>query len=88
MVSTGVSSLAAHNSGQEVLRVVSRAGYVICEWSVEQIAPSASGLSSSVVNGDCYASLRMRPLSISCAEGFVVISCGKVDYDKCGLLDD
>jgi hypothetical protein len=29
-----------------------------------------------------YALLRMRPLSISCAEGFVVISCGKVDYDK------
>jgi hypothetical protein len=25
----------------------------------------------------CCALLRMRPLSISCAEGFVVISCGK-----------
>jgi hypothetical protein len=32
----------------------------------------------------CYALLRMRPLSISCAECFVVISCGKVDYDKSG----
>jgi hypothetical protein len=30
------------------------------------------------------AFLRMRPLSISCAEGFVVISCGKVYYDKSG----
>jgi hypothetical protein len=26
----------------------------------------------------------MRPLSISCAECSVVISCGKVDYDKSG----
>jgi hypothetical protein len=32
----------------------------------------------------CYALLTMIPLSISCAEGFVVISCGKVDYDKSG----
>jgi hypothetical protein len=32
----------------------------------------------------CYALLRMRPLSISCAECSVVISCGKVDYDKFG----
>jgi hypothetical protein len=36
----------------------------------------------------CYALLRMRPLSISCAEGFLVISCGKVDYDKSGWRDD
>jgi hypothetical protein len=33
---------------------------------------------------ECYALLRMRPLSISCAECSVVISCGKVDYDKSG----
>jgi hypothetical protein len=32
--------------------------------------------------GKRSALLRMRPLSISCAQGFVVISCGKVDYDK------
>jgi hypothetical protein len=32
----------------------------------------------------CYALLRMRPLSISWAEYSVVISCGKVDYDKSG----
>jgi hypothetical protein len=38
--------------------------------------------------GKCYALLEMRPLSISCAEGFVVISCGKVDYDKSGWQDD
>jgi hypothetical protein len=30
------------------------------------------------------ALLRMRPLSISCAESCVVLSCGKVDYDKAG----
>jgi hypothetical protein len=36
----------------------------------------------------CYALLRMRPLSISCAEGSVVISSGKVDYDKSGWRDD
>jgi hypothetical protein len=29
-----------------------------------------------------YALLRMRTLSISNAEGFPVIYCGKVDYDK------
>jgi hypothetical protein len=34
--------------------------------------------------GGCYALLRMRPLSNSWAECFVVISCGKVDYDKSG----
>jgi hypothetical protein len=32
----------------------------------------------------CYALLRMRPLSLPCAECSVVISCGKVDYDKSG----
>jgi hypothetical protein len=32
----------------------------------------------------CYALLRIRPLSMSCAECSVVISCGKVDYDKSG----
>jgi hypothetical protein len=31
-----------------------------------------------------YALLRMRPLSIPWAECSVVISCGKVDYDKSG----
>jgi hypothetical protein len=36
----------------------------------------------------CYALLRMRPLSISCAEGCVVIFCGKVDYDKSGWRVD
>jgi hypothetical protein len=30
----------------------------------------------------CYALQRMRPLTISWAECSVVISCGKVDYDK------
>jgi hypothetical protein len=32
----------------------------------------------------CYALLRMRPLLNSWAESSVVISCGKVDYDKSG----
>jgi hypothetical protein len=32
----------------------------------------------------CYALLRMRSLSIPCAECSVVFSCGKVDYDKSG----
>jgi hypothetical protein len=37
------------------------------------------------VNDDqCYALPRMRPLSNSWAECSVVISCGKVDYDKSG----
>jgi hypothetical protein len=31
-----------------------------------------------------YALLRMKHLSISCAECSVVLSCGKVDYDKSG----
>jgi hypothetical protein len=41
---------------------------------------------STTKNGvnQCYALLRMRPLSISWAECSVVISCGKVDYDKSG----
>jgi hypothetical protein len=38
----------------------------------------------TVLMGMCYALLRMRPLSISCAEGCVVVSCGKDDYDKSG----
>jgi hypothetical protein len=36
----------------------------------------------------CYALLRMRPLSISWAGCYVVISCGKVDYDKSGKRGD
>jgi hypothetical protein len=36
----------------------------------------------------CYALLRMRPLSISCAECSVVISCGKVDDEKSGYRGD
>jgi hypothetical protein len=38
--------------------------------------------------GKCYALLRMRPLSLSCAEGFVVIFCRKVDYEKSDWRDD
>jgi hypothetical protein len=37
-----------------------------------------------LLDDDCYALLRMRPLSISYAEWSVVISCGKVDHDKSG----
>jgi hypothetical protein len=40
------------------------------------------------VTAKWYALLRLRPLSITCAEGFVVISCGKVDYDQSGWRDD
>jgi hypothetical protein len=36
----------------------------------------------------CFALLRMRTLSISYAESRVVISCGKVDYDKSGKRHD
>jgi hypothetical protein len=38
--------------GQDVLRVVSRAGHVIREWPFKQIVPSASGISSGMANGD------------------------------------
>jgi hypothetical protein len=41
-------------------------------------------LPSRLATQACYALLRMRPLSIPCAECSVVISCGKVDYDKSG----
>jgi hypothetical protein len=37
---------------------------------------------------ECSALLRMRPLSISWADCSVVISCGKVDYDKSGWRGD
>jgi hypothetical protein len=45
-------------------------------------------ISLRVLMGKCYAFLRMRPLSISWAECSVVISCGKVDYDKSGQRGD
>jgi hypothetical protein len=48
--------------------------------------PDQVSLTNSYV--DWYALLRMRHLSISCAEGCVVISCGKVDYDKSGWRGD
>jgi Reverse transcriptase (RNA-dependent DNA polymerase) len=35
-----------------------------------------------------YASLRMRTLSISNAGGFLVISCGKVEYNKFSYCND
>jgi hypothetical protein len=41
-----------------------------------------------VLMGKCYALLRMRTLSISFAEGFLVISCGNVEYDKSVKLSD
>jgi hypothetical protein len=42
------------------------------------------GLCRTTGRRACYALLRMRPLSIPCAKCSVVISCGKVDYDKSG----
>jgi hypothetical protein len=57
-------------------------------WASQPVRSSRHGaqdaISLRVLMGNCYALLRMRPLSISWAEGFVVISCGKVDYDKSG----
>jgi hypothetical protein len=65
----------------------------IC-WSVCRILPSVCrswragramqfccnvSLCSARRVAGCYALLTMRPLSISCAENCVVISCGKVD---------
>jgi hypothetical protein len=49
---------------------------------VAEAGPSATGRYAGF--GRCYALLRMRPLSNSWAECSVVISCGKVDYDKSG----
>jgi hypothetical protein len=50
---------------------------------------AAAVLSTTLEESDvCYALLRMSPLSISCAECSVVISCGKVDYDKSGQRGD
>jgi hypothetical protein len=45
-------------------------------------------ISLRVLMGKCYALLRIRLLSIAFAEGFVVISFGKVDYDKSGWRED
>jgi hypothetical protein len=50
------------------------------EVSSDEVAVEANIISTRW----CYALLRMRPLSISWAECSVVISCGKVDYDKSG----
>jgi hypothetical protein len=51
--------------------------------SPEELADAIEGLITSAEQADmCYELLRMRPLSIPCAECSVVISCGKVDYDK------
>jgi hypothetical protein len=48
--------------------------------------PTLSGVVNSACT-QCYALIRMRPLSISCADGCVVISRGKVAYDKSGWRD-
>jgi hypothetical protein len=56
-------------------------------WAVEKPVGGGyipSRLIKVLVPDKCYALLRRRPLSISCAKGCVVISCGKVDYDKSG----
>jgi hypothetical protein len=46
-------------------------------------------LSIVTTRGDLWnALLRMRPLSISYAEGFLVFSCGEVEYDKHGYRND
>jgi hypothetical protein len=36
----------------------------------------------------CSALIRMSPLSMSYAEGFLVISCRKVEYDKSSQRSD
>jgi hypothetical protein len=41
-------------------------------------------ISLRVLMWKCYALLRVRPLSISYADGFLVFLCGKVKYDKYG----
>jgi hypothetical protein len=43
-----------------------------------------SRIEQRLLAGACYALLRMRSLPISWAEYSVVVSCGKVDYDKSG----
>jgi hypothetical protein len=49
------------------------------------VMPVLEGQNDTPATDDlCYALLRMRPLSRSWAECSVVISCGKVDYDKSG----
>jgi hypothetical protein len=54
-----------------------------CQWGTHERVRDVQA-----VHDTYYALLRMRPLSISCAEGCVVISCEKVDYDKSGWRDD
>jgi hypothetical protein len=44
----------------------------------------ADDVQGNTKEDDCYALLRMRPLSISWAECCDVISCGNVDNDKSG----
>jgi hypothetical protein len=64
---------------------VVRARKRVVEANVRHQSQDATcGEEESFFRGFCYALVRMRPLSIPYAECSVVISCGKVDYDKSG----
>jgi hypothetical protein len=54
--------------------------------SIRHRRGAQDAVSLRVLMGKCYALLRMITLSISYAEGFIVISCGEVEYDKSILL--
>jgi hypothetical protein len=74
MISTEVSSSATHNTALVVQ------GYDVGSDPVVGVGQTAEKYAVRI----CYALLRMRPLSTSYAEGILVFSCGKVEYDKHG----
>jgi Zinc knuckle len=79
---TQIGEVVLHMSGGRRLRL----SQVLYELRLAINLLSVSQLANKCIM--CYALLRMRPLSISCAKGFVVHSCGKGDYDKSGWRDD
>jgi hypothetical protein len=77
-------SVALHSGTAEytpLRRILSDSNYM---QGIAQDNTQDNVLGSAKKDDVRYALLRMRPLSISWAECSVVISCGKVDYDKSG----
>jgi hypothetical protein len=69
-------------------RMVLRTQTSVAKFTVTRLSNAIqSKINSSIAmhyykTGTCYALQRMRTLSISYAEGFHVISCWKIEYDK------
>jgi hypothetical protein len=82
-----VKSSACSREEGTLQRLGEKVSFLVCSADLGKSDMSCLDLLLKIFQLDVemyYALLRIRPLSISWAECSVLISCGKVDYDKSG----